>query len=180
MNGNDQETGLGPFLGQPGSDFLAQLSASTHPLDQHLGGVLSGHGYTFEQAGAKYGIDPTLLAAIATLESGHGTSNYAKTYNNPTGMMDPKNPNQPLRYNSIPEAIDATAKDLSKNYLEQGLSTIPQIAAKYAPVGAKNDPKNTNKEWPGLVQKLYKQMGGTKEFFGPQQVGPAVNIMGGY
>jgi len=121
-----------------------------------------------------------LLAAIATLESGHGKSPATKKYNNPTGMMDPKNPKKFLNYDTISDAIDATASDLSRNYLQQGLTTIPQIGAKYAPPGASNDPKKTNAQWPGIVQKLYAQMGGTRTRFGPEQVGPAVDIMGGY
>jgi Mannosyl-glycoprotein endo-beta-N-acetylglucosaminidase len=151
-----------------------------HPLDQYLGGALAGNGTAFEAAGQKYGVDPRLLAAIATLESGHGTSRATKMYNNPTGMMDPKNPKQFLKYDSISDGIDATASNLSRNYLQQGLTTIPQIGAKYSPPGASNDRNNTNAQWPGTVQKLYTQMGGTGTRFGPQQVGPGVAIMGGY
>jgi Mannosyl-glycoprotein endo-beta-N-acetylglucosaminidase len=151
-----------------------------HPLDSYLGGALAGQGAAFEQAGARYGVDPRLLAAIATFESGHGTSRATKMYNNPTGMMDPKNPKQFLKFDSISDGIDATASNLSRNYLQQGLTTIPQIGAKYSPVGASNDPNNTNAQWPGTVQKLYTQMGGTGTRFGPQQVGPGVAIMGGY
>src|SRR6266436_1319641 len=155
------------------------------PLDTHLQGVLSGHGQDFKTARTKYGVDPTLLASIATLESGHGSSHAATAFNNPTGMMDPKNPKQFQKFNSIPDAIDATASDLSRNYLQKGLTTIPQIGAVYSPVrvGGKpvaNDPKGTNKGWPGDVQKLYTQMGGTKTFFGPQSVGVGVNMMGGH
>ena len=153
---------------------------ASHPLDSYLGGALAGHGSAFESAGAQFGVDPTLLAAIATLESGHGTSHAIKAYNNPTGMMDPKNPKQFQKFNSIPEAINATARDLSENYLKQGLSTIPQIGAKYSPPGAANDPNKTNAQWPSQVQQLYASMGGTQTRFGPQQVGPGVDVMGGY
>jgi hypothetical protein len=151
-----------------------------HPLDSYLGGVLAGQGAAFEQAGATYGVDPRLLAAIATFESGHGTSHLAKAYNNPTGMTVPNKPNQYQKFNSIPDSINATAKDLAENYLKRGLSTIPEIAAQYAPPGAANDPNDTNAQWPGIVQKLYTQMGGTRTRFGPQQVGPGVAMMGGY
>jgi hypothetical protein len=157
-----------------------QFPVADHPLDQYLGGALAGNGSAFEAAGQKYGVDPVLLAAIATFESGHGTSRATKMYNNPTGMMDPKHPKQFLKYDSISDGIDATASNLSRNYLQQGLTTIPQIGAKYSPVGASNDPNNTNAQWPGTVQKLYTQMGGTGTRFGPQQVGPGVAIMGGY
>jgi hypothetical protein len=161
-------------------DDWESFPLADHPLDQYLGGALAGNGAAFENAGQKYGVDPRLLAAIATLESGHGTSRATKVYNNPTGMMDPKNPKQFQKFASIPDAIDATASNLSRNYLQQGLTTIPQIGAKYSPVGASNDPNNTNAQWPGIVQKLYTQMGGTGTRFGPQQVGPAVAMMGGY
>jgi hypothetical protein len=162
------------------ADGWDQFPVADHPLDQYLGGALAGNGAAFEAAGQKYGVDPRLLAAIATFESGHGTSRATKMYNNPTGMMDPKNPKQFLKYDSISDGIDATARNLSENYLKQGFTTIPQIGAKYSPVGASNDPNNTNAQWPGTVQKLYTQMGGTRTTFGPQQVGPAVATMGGY
>lgn len=161
-------------------DQWSSFPLASHPLDAYLGGALSGQGSAFEAAGRQFGVDPTLLASVATLESGHGTSRATMAYNNPTGMMDPKNPKQFQRFGSISEAINATAKDLSENYLQQGLSTIAQIGAKYSPPGAKNDPKGTNAQWPSQVQKLYSSMGGTKTTFGPQQVGPAVAIMGGY
>jgi hypothetical protein len=151
-----------------------------HPLDSYLGGALAGQGSAFEKAGAQYGVDPTLLAAIATLESGHGTSHATKAYNNPTGMMDPKNPKQFIKYNSIADGINATASNLSRNYLQKGLSTIPEIASKYSPPGASNDPNKTNVQWPSQVQQIYAAMGGIKTMFGPQQVGPGVAMMGGY
>lgn len=157
-----------------------EFPSAEHPLDAYLGGKLAGHGSAFETAGAKYGVDPTLLAAIATFESGHGTSRVTRDYNNPTGMMDPKNPKQFQRFDSIHDAIDATASNLSKNYLQQGLSTIPEIAAKYSPPGAANDLRGTNKEWPSQVEQIYRKMGGTQERFGPQLVAAGVNIMGGY
>lgn len=94
--------------------------------------------------------------------------------------MDPKSHNRtiPLKYNSIDDAIDAAASDLSRNYIQKGLTTIPQIGYEYSPPRDKsgkpvpNDPKGTNKGWPSDVQQIYTEMGGTRTDFGPQQEEP--------
>jgi beta-N-acetylglucosaminidase len=158
----------------PDSSGNDELGPDSSALDQYLGGGLAGKGYAFEAAGKKYGVDPTLLASIATLESGHGTSRATMQYNNPVGMMDPKSPGQKQfpKYPCIDDAIDATASNLSRNYLQKGLSTIAQIGAKYSEPGDANDPKHTNAQWPDQVQQIYAKMGGTRTDFGPQQDEP--------
>jgi hypothetical protein len=158
------------------------------PLDQYLGkGVLAGKGYAFEAAGKKYGVDPTLLAAISAFESGYGNSPSARLNNNVMGEMVPSSPDQKQhqKFASVDDSIDAGAKILSNNYLQKGLTTIPQIAAVYSPVRpdgtpVANDREGTNWQWPGSVQKIYSKMGGENKFFGPQSTGIGVNMMGGY
>jgi beta-N-acetylglucosaminidase len=160
-----------------------EVVPTDHPLDQFLSGKLAGQGSAFESAGAQYGVDPTLLASIATFESGHGQSHAINAFNNVSGTMNPQNSSQFLLYDSVPDSINATARNLSQNYLAQGLTTIPQIGAKYSPVNAPNDPGRTNSQWPSSVSQLYSQFGGTKTNFAPtpvQGVGDAVNIMGNY
>jgi hypothetical protein len=63
------------------------------------------------------------------------------------------------------------ASNLKRNYIDQGLTTIPAIGAKYAPVGAANDPNKTNAEWPGEVTKIYSQLGRTPQLTGPELTG---------
>jgi hypothetical protein len=97
--------------------------------------------------------------------------------------MDQAHPKQFLRYDSIPDSINDAARNLSQNYISQGLTTIPAIAAKYSPVGASNDPNKTNAQWPGQVSRIYSAMGGSRTDFGPapaQAVGDAVSVMGNY
>ncbi|XKK34119.1 hypothetical protein HFP66_31440 [Bacillus sp. A17A.1] len=52
------------------------------------------------------------------------------------------------------------ARNLYKNYIGMGITTIEAIGAKYAPPGAENDPHGTNGLWPVLVTKFVAQMGG--------------------
>jgi flagellum-specific peptidoglycan hydrolase FlgJ len=40
--------------------------------------------------GRKYGVDPTLMMAIAEFETGHGSSYSARVRNNIAGIMDGK------------------------------------------------------------------------------------------
>lgn len=124
-------------------------------LDQHLKGSLKGYGSAFTAVGKKYGIDPNLLAAIAIHETGNGTSPAIKNKNNVGGMMGK---NGLMTFGSIEEGIDAMASNLRRNYINQGLTTIPQIQRKYAPIGANNDPTGLNNHWISGVSKYYKNL----------------------
>ncbi|PGB47224.1 peptidoglycan DD-metalloendopeptidase family protein [Bacillus anthracis] len=131
-------------------------------LQPHLGGVFTGKAQAFLNAGTQNQIDPVLLAAIARLETGNGTSNAAKNYNNPGGLMDPSSSQMKgfMKFATLDEGINAMARNLYKNYIGMGITTIEAIGAKYAPPGAANDPHGTNGLWPVLVKKFVAQMGG--------------------
>ncbi|PEX21381.1 M23 family metallopeptidase [Bacillus cereus] len=131
-------------------------------LQPHLGGVFTGKAQAFLNAGTQNQIDSVLLAAIARLETGNGTSNAVKNYNNPGGLMDPSSSQMKgfMKFATLDERINAMARNLYKNYIGMGITTIEAIGAKYAPPGAANDPHGTNGLWPVLVTKFVAQMGG--------------------
>jgi beta-N-acetylglucosaminidase len=121
-------------------------------LNAHLKGVLQNTGHLFEAAGKKYEIDPAMLAAISIHETGNGTSNAARFKFNVAGMMSK---NGLKTYSSVEESIFDMARNLRQNYLDQGRTTIAQIGAKYAPVGAANDPNSLNNHWVKGVQYYF-------------------------
>lgn len=124
-------------------------------------GVLAGKGEMVAVIAEEYGLDPNLLASIMALETGWGTSSAIKNYNNPGGMMDPSSNWMSLKhYSSLEEGIRAVAKNLKENYIDQGLTTISSIGAKYCPVGAANDPNGTNSGWVPSVTSIYNQLTG--------------------
>lgn len=124
-------------------------------------GVLAGKGEMVAGIAEKYGLDPNLLASIMALETGWGTSSAIKNYNNPGGMMDPSSNWMKLtHYSSLEAGIEAVAKNLKNNYINQGLTTISSIGAKYCPVGAANDPNGTNSGWVPSVTKIYNMLTG--------------------
>jgi hypothetical protein len=124
-------------------------------INQVLEGKLSGMGETIVRAGQKNNIDPVLLAAVAIHETGNGTSKAAIEKNNVAGMMGK---NGLKSYTSVKESIMDMARNLSKNYLGEGLTTISQIGAKYAPIGAANDPTNLNNHWVNGVTRFVNQL----------------------
>lgn len=121
-------------------------------LNSNLKGKLSNHGETFIAAGRKYNINPTLLASIAMHETGNGTSRAANEKNNIAGMMGK---NGLKRYDSVEESIFDMARNLKQNYLDKGIDTIAKIGAKYAPVGADNDPTGLNNHWVKGVNNFF-------------------------
>lgn len=129
--------------------------AATSHLNSKLDGILKGKGAVFEQAGKMYGIDPKLLAAISMHETGNGTSNAVRNKNNVGGMMGEHGLQN---FSSLDDGIFAMAKNLKRNYLDEGLNTIQAIQKKYAPIGAGNDPTDLNQYWASAVSKYYKQM----------------------
>lgn len=124
-------------------------------LDGQLDGKLSGTAVHFIEAGKKYDIDPNLLSAIAVHETGNGSSRAANEKNNIAGMMGK---NGLRSYESVADSIYDMARNLRQNYLNQGKESIAQIGAKYAPVGAANDPTGLNNHWTQGVSKFYTQL----------------------
>jgi hypothetical protein len=116
---------------------------------------------TFETIGAKYKIHPAFLMAIATIETGHGSSKAFKTNKNAMGVTIN---DEVQAFDKVEDSIEMMAKKLSsKKGPYKGRFTVDEIAGKYAPSDAskKNDPNQTNKLWPGIVKKLMKQLGVT-------------------
>ncbi|WP_042355964.1 glucosaminidase domain-containing protein [Bacillus rubiinfantis] len=134
---------------------LQFTNVSADQLNEQLGGKLAGNGEIFIQAGKLYNVNPALLAAIAQHETGNGTSRAAMEKNNIAGMMGI---NGLKSYSSIEESIMDMARNISKNYLGQGLASIAEIGAKYAPVGASNDPTGLNNHWVNGVSKFFNQL----------------------
>jgi hypothetical protein len=150
-------TGLNSLIpqtgaGVPQSESLPSKTTGSDNLNAHFKGVLQNTGHLFAEAGKKYDIDPALLAAISIHETGNGTSNAARFKFNVAGMMGK---NGLKSYSSIEESIFDMARNLRQNYLDKGKLTIAQIGAKYAPIGAANDPTQLNNHWVTGVQRYF-------------------------
>ena len=120
---------------------------------------LQPYSKTFEEAGAKYGVAPQILAAIAMHETGNGTSSAFRNKNNAMGVSDKSGP---IAMASVEESIDKMASLLGEG-INKGTGpyanakTIDDIARVYAPPGAGNDPRNLNQFWTqGVSSNLQK------------------------
>lgn len=127
-------------------------------LNTQLEGTLENAGTIFIDAGKKYQISPAFLAAVSMHETGNGSSNASRFKNNVAGMMGK---NGLKSYDSVEESIFDMARNLRNNYLDEGKVTISQIGAKYAPVGAANDPTGLNNHWVKGVTAYFDKMGKT-------------------
>ncbi len=124
-------------------------------LNKNLKGVMKGKGEKLLELQNKYGISAALLAAIVNNESAHGTSDAAVNLNNVAGIMSAKsNYMQLAKFDSVDDCLEALAKNLKNNYVDEGLVTISQIYEKYCPIGASNDPKGMNGGWGKTVASL--------------------------
>jgi hypothetical protein len=136
-------------------DSLRFQPISAEKINQVLDGKLKGMGDVFVKAGQTYNIDPALLTAVAQHETGNGTSRAANVKNNIAGMMGPGGLKS---YQTIEESIMDMSRNLSTNYLGKGLTSISSIGAKYAPIGAQNDPSGLNNYWVTSVTKNFDRL----------------------
>lgn len=121
------------------SDGPFRLSLYNHTADQMISNInswfsgyaLGGYGEYMVQVGTAYNVDPYVLAAVATEESGRGR--YLANSYNPYGIKNASG-NGFRAFNSFDEAICYLAKLLSgKTYLGAGLTTLDAIGRVYCP-----------------------------------------------
>ena len=124
-------------------------------------GVLSNSADAILKIATEHHIDPVLFAAITLHETGNGTSNAVRSYNNPGGMMNPKtNWSTLIRYPSLEAGLRSTAKTLDRLVNKGGLKTVESLGRVYAPIGAANDPTGLNRHWPSRVTQYINELGG--------------------
>ena len=90
------------------------------------GSSMYNMGETYMKAGRESGLDPRYLVAHSALETGWGTSSYAKAGNfYGIGAFD-DNPDNALKYgnNSAERGIIEGAKWIGKNYYQEGQTTL--------------------------------------------------------
>lgn len=134
---------------------MASQRALAAKIDHYLsrmGSPLAGQGAAFVRSGRRWRVDPLLLVAIAGHESRFGKSAYRPF--NAWGWGG-------MTFDSWSEGIETVAKGLRENYLDRGLTTVAEIGAKYAPIGAGNDPTNLNQYWQSGVGRIYAELGGS-------------------
>lgn len=124
-------------------------------------GVLDGQEDLIIRVAEESKIDPVLMAAIVMHETGHGTSNAIKLYNNPGGLMSPSsNWSKLTRFETLSSGMSAMGRTMSRIVNKEGKKTIQEIGAVYAPVGADNDPTGLNGNWVRIVTEIVSEFGG--------------------
>lgn len=115
-------------------DLITTLEKRTEELNRAL--EVQYSDLTIEEmfrlAANTYEIDYDMLYAIAKLETGNFTSDLFINNNNPGGLRG----SDWLSFNSKQEGIMEMARLLKRNYINQGLDTIDEIATKYCPDAA--------------------------------------------
>lgn len=118
------------------------------------GSPLAGEGATFVSEGLAAGVDPRALVAIAAHETMLETYGPAQAIRNPFGL----GPGMAFARES--DAIAFAARTLAAGYLPEGRDTLATIGAKWAPLGAANDPGGLNASWTTGVGTYYAALGG--------------------
>jgi hypothetical protein len=115
---------------------------------------LAGEGATFVEAASAEGLDPRALVAIAAHETMLETYVPSQAIRNAFGL------GPGIAFASEEAAIRRAAATLGAYYLAEGRTTLGAIGAKWAPLGAANDPGGLNAHWEDGVGTYYAALGG--------------------
>lgn len=132
---------------------------------------LAPYAKAIVKAGRKWGVSPYLIVAIAGAETSFATYGPSQKIKNAWGW------GPHIEFPTWQASINAIAKGLRTNYLDKGLTTVGQIGAKWAPIGAANDPNGLNNEWSRNVNAVLAELGQQGKVVGPQAA-PFVRVPG--
>jgi hypothetical protein len=126
--------------------FDAMLTAAGSPM--------AGQGATIVSTASAAGLDPRAIVAIAAHETMLETYAPSRIIRNPFGL------GPGMTFASEADAVAKAVQVLRDYYLPEGRDTISEIASKWAPVGAANDPGRLNDHWTTGVSGYYARLGG--------------------
>lgn len=146
-------------------EAYAQIFRNRNPSDQPVN-PLTNQYQTVVDAANRYGISPSLLAAVMAHETASGQyqpwrpgGGYIYNNNNPGGLMGAnRDPTQPYSYPTIEAGIEATARTV-RNLYNRGGQTIAGMRELYAPPRVRNDPRNLNQYWVRGVEGFLGRIG---------------------
>lgn len=106
-----------------------------------------------------------LIASIMKWETANGTSDLVKNCNNPAGLNWYKGCGYPKsgwyqKFPTLEVGIEKMIKLIKKHYIDEGLTDIYSIGAKYAPL---DDHRNgiagmDNNKWSPNITKFYEKI----------------------
>jgi hypothetical protein len=146
----------GPLTGVIG-DMRCVAPTDAAGIDAILaaaGSPMAGEGATIVTEAAAAGIDPRAIVAIAAHETMLETYGPAEAIHNPFGL------GPGIAFPSERAAIVRAVSTLAGWYLPEGRTTFATIGAKWAPLGAANDPAGLNANWTTGTGTYYAAMGG--------------------
>lgn len=112
------------------------LTELSEKIERSLNSTVSGYGTLFASYSLEKGVDPYLAVAIMLHETGckWECSALAKYCNNVGGQKGSPSCNGGAyrSYPTLEDGIKGFIDNLSKNYIEKGLTTPEQIGPKYA------------------------------------------------
>ncbi|MGE0027954.1 MAG: hypothetical protein AB7O78_02985 [Thermoleophilia bacterium] len=162
----------GPLTGVIG-DMYCVAPTDAAGIDAILadaGSPMAGEGATIVTEAAAAGIDPRAIVAIAAHETMLETYGPAEAIHNPFGL------GPGIEFPSERAAIVRAVSTLAGWYLPEGRTTFATIGAKWAPVGASNDPGGLNQNWTTGTGTYFAAMGGDPAraiLLADQQAAPA-------
>jgi beta-N-acetylglucosaminidase len=134
-------------------------------ISLNLSGAFKGKAKAVYNAAQNHNFNSLVLAAIMKWETANGTSNVCVKANNPGGINWFKGCGYDkyswyIKYPTLEQGIDDMADRLERYYINQGLTDISSIAAKYAPLDDKRNGMYgmDNREWPKQVTKIYMEI----------------------
>lgn len=134
-------------------------------IENNLDGVFNGKAKYIYDTSKSNNVNPMLVASIMKWETANGTSDLVKNCNNPAGLNWYKGCGYPKsgwyqKFPTLEVGIEKMIKLLKKYYIDEGLTDIYSIGAKYAPL---DDHRNgiagmDNNKWSPNITKFYEKM----------------------
>lgn len=137
-------------------DVTAPSGATASDLDRAFEGTsMHGLGAAFERAEKKSGVNAWFLAAIATLESGYGTSEIARDKNNLFGFCayDDSPYSSAKKFSTKEKGIEYVSDFLSREYLHADGAYF-----KGRSVDAVGESYATDEGWANKVYSLMREL----------------------